>query len=87
MTLYRLLYLADHEQFGSNPLGRENALLGEIGPGTHLVRSKIPFLSCGTPWGNAIKRPDIHANKLLGYGPPAGTLAAERGNGCSIDVS
>lgn len=61
-----------------------NALTGEVGPGTRLMRSKIPFLSFGTAWDGAIKRSDSHT-KLVGNGSPTDTLTAKRCDSCSID--
>lgn len=64
-------------------LGRKSWLSGQAGPDTHLVRSKILFLSFGTPLSDTIERSDTYA-KLLGYGPPTGTLAAELCDCCGI---
>ena len=44
---------------------------------THLVRSKISFLSFGTPLSDTIERSDTYA-EFVSYGPPTGTFGCGR---------
>src|SRR5215472_17136991 len=54
-----------------NPLGRKMSYQksDHTRRTERLLRSKIPFLNFGIPWGDAIKRPDAHLSGYLLVGP------------------